>query len=383
MPVGKEVLIVGRVLHVITSLHRGGAQRHLHILMAGQRAAGWSVDLAYLKDPYLVNQFQSVAGRVIDLRAQATVSPLVLPRLIRLIRAGQYDVIHTHLLKADAYGAVAARLAGGAILISSKHNDEAVLRRPLVGTIHGRLARLTDRVIVLSEHVGRYIRDRGRVPSEHLRRVYYGITPDTGAATAAARAAVRAEFGVPAEAPLLLTIGRLDPQKGHLDLLAALRQVAAALPTVHLIVAGAPQQASADYEQALRAAAAAPELAARVHWAGHRDDVPVLLAACDIVVQSSHWEGFGLVLVEAMAAQRPVVATAVSAIPEVVRDGGTGLLVPPHDPHALARALLQLCGDPERRARLGAAGAARVQAHFTAERMVRETLAVYAEARAS
>lgn len=380
---GKEVLIVGRVLHVITSLHRGGAQRHLHILMAGQRAAGWSVDLAYLKDPYLVNQFQSVAGRVIDLRAQATVNPLVIPRLIRLIRAGQYDVIHTHLLKADAYGAVAARLAGGAVLISSKHNDEAVLRRPLVGLIHGRLARLTDRVIVLSEHVGRYMRDRGRVPAERLRRVYYGITPDAGAAPAAARAAIRAEFGVPAQAPLLLTIGRLDPQKGHLDLLAALRQVVAALPTVQLIVAGAPQQASAAYEQSLRAAAAAPELAARVHWAGHRDDVPALLAACDIVVQPSHWEGFGLVLVEAMAAQRPVMATAVSAIPEVVRDGETGLLVPPHDPHALARALLQLCGDPERRARLGAAGAARVQAHFTAERMVHETLAVYAEARAS
>ncbi len=377
---GKEVLIVGRVLHVITSLHRGGAQRHLHILMAGQRAAGWSVDLAYLKDPYLVNQFEGVARRVIDLRAGATVSPLVIPRLIRLIRAGQYDVIHTHLLKADAYGAVAVRLAGRAVLISSKHNDEAVLRRPLVGLVHGWLARLTDRVIVLSEHVGRYMRDRGRVPPGRLRRVYYGITPDTGAATAAARAAVRAEFGVPAEAPLLLTVGRLDPQKGHLDLLAALRQVVAALPTVQLIVAGAPQQASADYEQALRAAAAAPELADRVHWAGHRDDVPALLAACDIVVQPSHWEGFGLVLVEAMAAQRPVVATAVSAIPEVVRDGETGLLVPPRDPHALARALLRLCGDPERRAWLGAAGAARVQSHFTAERMVRETLAVYAEA---
>ncbi len=377
---GKEVLIVGRVLHVITSLHRGGAQRHLHILMAGQRAAGWSVDLAYLKDPYLVNQFQGVARQVIDLRAGATVSPLVIPRLMRLIRAGQYDVIHTHLLKADAYGAVAARLAGGAVLISSKHNDEAVLRRPLVGPVHGWLARLTDRVIVLSEHVGRYMQGQGHVPSAGLRRVYYGITPDDGAATAAARATIRAEFGVPAEAPLLLTVGRLDPQKGHLDLLAALRQVVVTLPTVQLIIAGAPQQASADYEQALRAAAAAPELAGRVHWAGHRDDVPALLTACDIVVQPSHWEGFGLVLVEAMAAQRPVVATAVSAIPEVVRDGETGLLVPPHDPHALARALLQLCGDPERRAQLGAAGAARVQSHFMAERMVRETLAVYAEA---
>ncbi len=377
---GKEVPIVGRVLHVITSLHRGGAQRHLHILVAGQRAAGWSVDLAYLKDPYLVDQFEGVARRVIDLRAGATVSPLVIPRLVRLIRAGQYDVVHTHLLKADAYGAVAARLAGGVVLISSKHNDEAVLRRPLVGPVHGWLARLTDRVIVLSDHVGRYMRDRGHVPSERLRRVYYGIIPNSGAVTAAAGAAVRTEFGVPAEAPLLLTIGRLDPQKGHLDLLAALRQVVVALPAGQLIIAGAPQQASMDYEQALHGAAAAPELAARVHWAGHRDDVPALLAACDIVVQPSHWEGFGLVLVEAMAARRPVVATAVSAIPEVIRDGETGLLVPPHNPDALAGALLQLCGDPERRARLGAAGAARVQTHFTAERMVRETLAVYADA---
>ena len=351
--------------------------------MEGQCAAGWLVDLAYLKDPYLATRCAQVANRVVDLHAQAAFSPLAILRLATLIREGQYDVVHTHLLKADAYGAVAARLARAPLVIASKHNDEYVLRRPAVALIHGWLTRLTDRVIVLSDHVGRYMQRVGRVPAERIRRVYYGIEPLPAVGVAEHRAAVRAEFGIPPEAPLLLSVGRLDPQKGHLDLLAALRRVVTALPPVQLVIAGDAQQATASYSRALRQAAATPDLAGRVHWAGHRDDVPRLLAAADVFVLASHWEGFGLALVEAMAAHRPVVATAASAIPEVVVHERTGLLVPPHDPAALAQAILRLCADPALRARMGAAGAAHVAEHFTADRMVRDTLALYAAAGAS
>ena len=110
---------------------------------------------------------------------------------------------------------------------------------------------------------------------------------------------------------------------------------------------------------------------------GIRRDVPALLAACDVLVMASRWEGLGLVFLEAMAAGRPCLATRVSAIPEVVVDGETGLLVPPDDPPALADGLVRLAGDPTLRARLGAAGRARVAERFGLDRMVEETLAVY------
>ena len=115
----------------------------------------------------------------------------------------------------------------------------------------------------------------------------------------------------------------------------------------------------------------------KIVFAGERRDVPRLMAACDVFVLASLWEGFGLVFAEAMAAGRPVVGTNVSAVPEVVADGETGLLVPPRDPRALAAALLRLLGDPEERRRMGRNGYARVRERFSAGRMVDETLAVY------
>ena len=130
-----------------------------------------------------------------------------------------------------------------------------------------------------------------------------------------------------------------------------------------------------------RAEALAAELALgdRAVFAGIRRDVPALLAASDVFVMCSLWEGLGLVFLEAMAAGLPVLATRVSAVPEVVVEGRTGLLVPPSDDRALADAMLALARDPALRARLGAAGRERVAAAFGLERMVDETLAVYAE----
>lgn len=422
-----------RVLHVITSLARGGAQAHLFHLARGQRRAGHAVDVAFFKDPVLVPEFGASlclgearaaadgrghrpppgeSGRLIDLEARATLSPGLLRRLVRLIRAGRYEVVHTHLLKADVYGALAVRLAypfarprqvsdtaadaqgpialsasqnrgrrGRPALVASKHNDEQVLRGSLVGRLHGLISRLDDRVIAISDHVLRYMATTGRVPADRLRRIYYGLElgedgyrPNPNSQTLCS---VREEFVLPPLGPLLLSVGRLDPQKGHADLLVAMREVLAAQPDARLLVVGESQVAPSEYRKQLLALAARPELAGRVVIAGERRDVPRLLAACDVFVMASHWEGFGLVFLEAMAAGKPVVATRVSAVPEVVADGETGLLVPMGEPAAMAAALLRLCRDPELAGRLGQAGRARVRDRFAAQRMVEDTLAAY------
>jgi glycosyltransferase involved in cell wall biosynthesis len=372
-----------RILHVITSLARGGAQAHLLELIRGQKRRGHQVELAYFKDPVMVPEFSEVVPLPFQTNlGMGEVPPAaLLGRLWGLVASFKPDVLHTHLLKADAYGAVAGRFGAAQVTIASKHNDEAPLRRPLIARVHGWLSRLDDRVIVLSDHVGRYVVEVGRVQPERIRRVYYGINLDRPIALA--RRAVdelRAEFGIPLGGPFLLCVGRLDPQKGHPVLFEAMRPVLREQPDARLVVVGGAQQASQEYVATLRTHAADAELAGRIVFAGERTDVPRLMAACDVFVLASLWEGFGLVFVEAMAAGKPVVATRVSAIPEVVLDGETGLLVPPEDADALAAAILRLCDDPAERDRLGNSGYRRVHELFTADRMVDETLAVYEEA---
>jgi glycosyltransferase involved in cell wall biosynthesis len=375
-----------RILHVITSLARGGAQAHLLTLMRGQKRRGHEVELAYLKDPVMVNDFAEVVPLPLQahLGVGETTYAALLGRLWGLVSSIKPDVLHTHLLKANALGAVAGRFGGARVTIASKHNDEAVLRKRHIALLHGWLSRLDDRIIVLSDHVGRYVVEVGRAPREKIRRVYYGI--DLNRPLALSQSAVRAlrrELDVPPEGPFLLCVGRLDEQKGHPVLFDALRQVLAEEPLARLVVVGGMQQSGEEYVAYLRRLAAQPELDGRVIFTGERTDVPRLMAACDIFVLASRWEGFGLVFVEAMAAGKPVVATNVSGIPEVVLDGQTGLLVPPDDPASLAAAILRLCADPAERRRLGNAGYERVHLHFTADRMVDETLDIYREALAS
>lgn len=375
-----------RILHVITSLARGGAQAHLLELIRGQKRLGHEVELAFFKDADMVPDFSQVVPLPFITHlgmGQVSVAAL-LGRLWGIVSSFKPDVLHTHLLKADAYGAIAGHFGSARVTISSKHNDEAALRRHWIAWLHGRLSRLDDRIIVLSDHVGRYIAGTGRAPADKIRRVYYGIDLDRPIALSdrAARA-LRLELGVPPAAPFLLCAGRLDPQKGHPTLFEAMRLVLAARPDARLVVAGSAQQAPAAYVAHLRELAAVPDLAQAIILAGERTDVPRLMAACDLFVLASRWEGFGLVFLEAMAAGKAIVATRVSAIPEVVLDGETGLLVPPDDPAALAGAIVRLLDDTARREMLGAAGYRRVAAHFTARRMVDETLAVYQEALAA
>jgi glycosyltransferase involved in cell wall biosynthesis len=157
-------------------------------------------------------------------------------------------------------------------------------------------------------------------------------------------------------------LGRFDERKGLLDLARAWPAIAAAVPRVHLVLGG-----KGPLEDETRAVLAD---APRVIWAGFRSDVAAFLGALDLLVVPSHWEGFGLVAAEALAAGLPVVAAAASSLPEIVRHGREGVLVPPHDPVALASAVIGLLRDPEGRKRMAAAGLARVREEFTVDRMV-------------
>jgi glycosyltransferase involved in cell wall biosynthesis len=146
------------------------------------------------------------------------------------------------------------------------------------------------------------------------------------------------------------------------------------VPRAHAVIAG-----SGDLEDYLRELAEEVGVAERVHVLGPRKDVPALMHAMDVFAMPSIWEGFGLVLLEAMAAARPIVASRVATIPEVVLDGETGLLVPPGDPLALADALSQMANQPTLAKQFGEAGRERLRVHFSLEKMVGDTELLYRE----
>lgn len=363
-----------RILHVITTLDVGGAEMHLVAQVRGQCARGHAVRVLYLKGHgTLAPDFRAAGAE----RVERAGAPLAFLRLLRWA-----ELVHSHLLKADALTALAATLAGRRrVLVSGKHNDEAALKKPLISLAHGVLGNLPARTIVLSDHVGRYIARYGRVRAKALRRVYYGLDPEpferARGVSAAEREALRASLGFAPASVLFVCVARFAAQKAHDVLLRAFALARAEEPALGLLLVG--DDPFGDGRRRAEALAAELELGSSACFAGIRRDVPALLAASEVFVMSSLWEGLGLVFLEAMACSLPVLSTRVSAVPEVVLEERTGLLVPPSDPRALADAMLRLARDPELRRRLGEAGRARVREAFGLERMVEETLAVYRE----
>ncbi|MEO0649798.1 MAG: glycosyltransferase [Planctomycetota bacterium] len=364
-----------KILHVITTLDVGGAEMHLLSQVRGQCARGAAVRVAYLKgEGRLADDFREAGAEWVG-----HVPPGRVFGLFPHLRWA--ELVHSHLLKADMLTAPLATLAGRRrCLVSGKHNDEQVLKRPLVSAVHGVVGRLPVKTVVLSDHVGRFVAEFGRVPSSRQERIYYGIDPEpferAAAAPANERRFLRSELGLPDESVVFICVARFAPQKAHDVLLDGFARARASSDRdLRLLLVG--DDPFGDGRQRAEAHAAALELGEAVVFAGIRRDVPQLLAASDVFVMASLWEGLGLVFLEAMATGLPVLATDVSAVPEVVIDGQTGQLVPAADADALAVAMGSLAADPDRRRALGAAGRARVRDRFGLDRMVEETLQLY------
>ena len=365
------------ILHVITTLDVGGAEMHLKSQVQGQSAAGHQVRVAYLKGAgSLTDDFLAAGAESVH-----PVSPTAPWKLWKHLRWAH--IVHSHLLKADVFTALLATAAGRRPhLLSGKHNDEQVLTRSAVSRVHGVVGRLPKVTVVLSDHVGRFIEEHGRVPRARQERIYYGIDPsrfEAAAADTEARSSSRAEFGWGSDEVVAICVARFAAQKAHDVLLKAFAKASETAPQLRLLLVG--DDPFGDGRQRAEALAEELQLGDRVHFAGIRRDVPALLAASDLFVMASLWEGLGLVFLEAMAAGLPVLSTHVSAIPEVVVDGETGVLVPPGEVAPMAEALVSLAGDPERRAALAAAGGARVRERFGLERMWAETLELYERVR--
>jgi glycosyltransferase involved in cell wall biosynthesis len=366
-----------RVLQLITSLDRGGAENHLLALLRHADRAAFDIEAAVLSgEGELVPIFRQAGIPVHLLKARNRFDPAALSRLVGLLRDRHFDILHSHLFRADIYAGLAVGRLGERrpLLVSTRHNDDRFFLNPFVGLVHYLVSARQDLIIAISDHIARFTVARGVRHPARVRRVYHGIEPPLTRALEREGQRIRHELGIAPDDFLVGNVGRLALQKGQRHLIAAMPLLLERVPRAHAVIAG-----SGDLEEYLRDLAEEVGVAEHVHVLGPRKDVPALMHAVDVFAMPSIWEGFGLVLLEAMAAARPIVASRVATIPEVVLDGETGLLVPPGDPHALADALSQLAEQPVLARQLGEAGRERLRVQFSLEKMVGDTELLYRE----
>ncbi len=349
-----------RVLQYITPSGIGGAEVHVATLAEKLRERGHEVLVLCPRGRPLLAELQARHLPVRTPRTFGKIDPITLLRLAGWLRRERPDVLHTHLSTASLLGSLAGRLAGV----------------PTLATVHGLNNRTcfnwAGHVIAVSNAVKQHLLQQG-LSADRVTVVHNGVDLRLLSRAYDHRAQRRA-WGVPEEAPLLVTVGRLVPEKGQRDLLHALAQLAQRPEwgELRLLIVGA-----GVLLPHLQAEAAQLGLTSRVVFAGFQRDVPPFVQAADIFVLPSLREGLSLSALEAMALARPVVACRVGGTPEVVVEGETGLLVSPANPGELAQALDYLLRHPAQAQAMGEAGAHRVRETFDLEQMVSKIEAMY------
>jgi len=307
----------------------------------------FDVGLVGLKHPEPATQWLDEQGIPVHHLGRGRFDPRILSDLVALARRRQTRLLHVHGYAAADFGRLAARLAGAKLVL---HEHFADPRMPgYQGLADRLLAPLTDRAIAVSGSTREFLVAERSVPAERVRLIWNGAPLAEFAPAGRDRAlAVRRELGLPEDAPVVGSIGRLNAQKGHRFLLEAAGRLRARHPGAWTLIVG-----DGDLMGELRGQAARLGLEDRVVFAGHRTDVPDVLGALDVFCISSLYEGTPLALFEAMAAGRPIVSTAVDGCREILEDGSNGLLVPPGDAEGLAGALDRVLADAILREDLG------------------------------
>ena len=346
-----------RVLHVHRIGGIGGSERHLLTLLPALQSRGVDVrflgldDSSRAPDPF----YEQLSVPYERMPAPRDVDPALAFRVTRVLRRARPDLVHTHLVHADVYGALAAPR-----LVSTKHNDDP-FRAGMFRFLERGLAARASRIVTITGALARFQVERVGIPERKLVTIHYGLD------------ALPEAWGenppddVPADALVVLAVCRLERQKGVDVAVRALARLREQEPGAHLVVLG-------EGAERTRLEELARELHVPLHLPGRVPDVAAWLRRAAVLVHPVRWEGFGLAVLEAMLAGLPVVASRVSSLPELVADGETGILVSPDDPEALASAIERALGDP---AALGAAGLRRAQERFSVARMAEATLDVY------
>jgi L-malate glycosyltransferase len=362
-----------KVLHLLAAMPVGGAEDLVAAIVRGLDPQRFSAAVAILGPPgpvgqELRSQGYEVVSLGLDIKRTSTWRVAIAVR--RLLKADPPDILHTHLYHPNFYGRLGALGLGLPGVVAAVHNSYTRVK------FHRRvwnflLGWVSDRVVVASPQVWQDVRRYDGVPASRLALMPYGIAM-TELDIPLSRQEARERLGLAGEGLVIGAVGRLEEQKGHTHLLAALPELVGLIPGLTVLLVGEGRE-----EENLRRQVEELGLSATVRFLGTRRDLAAIYRALDLFVHPSLWEGLPLALLKAMGAGLPVVATRVSGSLEAIENGVNGCLVAPVDPAALARAILELHRQPEMRRRLGVAARATVRARYSLEAMLQRLEELY------
>lgn len=368
-----------QVVQMIDQLSMGGAQKLL-ITFAEQSSSSEAMgvqvlsleaDNEYQRAGALASEIIALGVPVEGMGGRHLWDVGRLRRILAYLRRRPVDILHTHLTYANILGALAGRLAGVPVVVTlhtagrdARHYHPL---RDFLETIALRWG--ATKVLAVGWNVAAF--HQSRLGPERQIEVLPNGTPAAVPLPVQERQALRQQICGDAARPLVLAVGRLSAPKGYADLVDAFAHLRTIQPKAALVIAG-----DGSMRAALDAQIERLGLANTVYLLGLRQDVPRLLAASDLFVSASHWEGLPLAILEAMMAGLPVVATRVGDVPQVLGNGG-GLLVNPRQPQELAQALQRLLDNPQERLELGRQAAALARRSYSAQAWFERLLAVY------
>ena len=297
-------------------------------------------------------------------------NPLNIFDLKRQFKKNSPDIVHTHGYFASVIGRIAAKYAGIPVLINHVHSTYWEYKKRNIW-MENFLSRWTDRIICCSKAVKDFVTDHERIEPTKTTVIYNGVIPSLFSEIKDL-SIIKKNLGITADKPVIGTVSSLTPHKGLSFLLQAIPQILSIYPSAQCLFIGDGPLKNDLLEQA-----EAMGISSHVKFLGIQKDIPNLLAVMDVFVLPSTREGLGISIIEAMAAEKPVVATDTGGIPEVISDKKTGLLVPPKDPDALAQAIIELLNNPESSAEMGRMARKKVLEKFTQEQMISEIEDLY------
>lgn len=368
-----------RVLRVTEQAILGGEQTDVLHLLTHLDPARYEQVLSTEPSGPLVDEARRVGIPHVPVTMRHRFDVAAIYRLRQIMYNRRYDIVHLHGARAGLLGRIAARFARVPLTVWTMHLFQADVlhgwRRwqvPLYLFVEGILARyFCAAIITVSEDLRRRTIALERVPADKILTIYSYVDLSLFE-NLWDPASKRLELGLPVDVPVVCSVGRLCAGKGVSDFLHAAASVHAQMPSVHFLVVGdGPLRCESE------ALSRQLGLDGSLTFLGYRNDVAGILCASDVFATATHWEGFGKVNVEAMAAAKPLVATQVGAIPEVVGDYRGAILVSPHNPQVFAKALLTILSDLPTYRRWGKEGRQRAYAQFGQETLARHTSELY------
>ena len=361
-----------RALHLVEDLKIGGAERLIADIAEGLDSQKFDVTVwCVARGGEIADELNEKGIKVKILGIISYYNPLNILKLARLLRKAKPDIVHIHGYFASVIGRIAAKIAGILILINHVHSTYWDYRKRHI-LMEKFLSIFTHKIICCSKAVEDFVRDYERIkPSKTV--VIYNSVDEDNFSTFKNGSSAKAQLGVDSGVSLVGTVSSLAPHKGHKYLIQAAPMILDILPSTKFLIVG-----DGILREKLEEQVKNLNLISNVIFTGTRKNIPDLLSAMDIfVLPSCSREGLGISIIEAMAAEKPVVATDIGGIPEVVKNGETGLLVLPRNSEALAQAIIELLRNPKKANTMGKKGKIRFQEKFTNKRMLSEVENLY------